>query len=173
VIDYRLDGVCNHYFPIYEGVNPSYKNGEIKLTCKVAKTVKGQLRYTFNSMVSVSHRSGLSLTFLSLGAFQGDSNLDRPKCPYSMTTTQNQLSQMTTTFQRNALDISYNGWENYETWNVALWINNTENLYHLAMEAGDYEAFVELVGNATTGDGVKFNDPRVNVIQLNSDVFDF
>jgi outer membrane receptor for ferrienterochelin and colicin len=65
-----------------------------------------------------------------------------------MTTTQNQLSQMTTTFQRNALDISYNGWENYETWNVALWINNTENLYHLAMEAGDYETFVELVGNA-------------------------
>ena len=66
---------------------------------------------------------------------------------------------MTTTFQRNALDISYNGWENYETWNVALWINNTENLYHLAMEAGDYETFLELVGNATTGDGVKFNDP--------------
>jgi hypothetical protein len=41
------------------------------------------------------------------------------------------------------------------------------------MEAGDYETFLEWVGNATTGDGVKFNDPRVNVIQLNSDVFDF
>jgi hypothetical protein len=40
------------------------------------------------------------------------------------------------------------------------------------MQAGDYETFLELVGNATTGDGVKFNDPRVNVIQLNSDVFD-
>ena len=81
---------------------------------------------------------------------------------------------MTTSYQRNALDISYNGWENYETWNVALWINNTQSLYNLAMEAGDYETFLELVGNnATTGDGVKFNDPRVNVIQLNSDVFDF
>jgi hypothetical protein len=79
---------------------------------------------------------------------------------------------MTTTYQRNALDISYNGWENYETWNVALWINNTENLYHLAMKAGDYETFLDWVGNATTGDGVKFNDPRVNVIQINSDVFD-
>jgi hypothetical protein len=41
------------------------------------------------------------------------------------------------------------------------------------MEAGDYETFLELVGNATTPDGVKFADPRVNVIQLNSDVFDF
>ena len=54
---------------------------------------------------------------------------------------------MTATYQSNALDISYNGWENYETWNVALWINNTESLYHLAMEAGDYETFLELVGN--------------------------
>ena len=80
---------------------------------------------------------------------------------------------MTTSYQRNALDISYNGWENYETWNVALWINNTQNLYNLAMEAGDYETFLELVGNSYTGDGVSYRDPKVNVIQLNSNVFDF
>ena len=79
---------------------------------------------------------------------------------------------MSNTYLTDLLSTEYNGWTNYETWNVALWINNTENLYHLAMEAGDYETFLELVGNATTGDGVKFNDPRVNVIQLNSDVFD-
>ena len=79
---------------------------------------------------------------------------------------------MTASYQTNYLDTSYNGWCNFETFNVALWINNTENLYHLAMEAGDYETFLELVGNATTGDGVKFADPRVNVVQLNSDVFD-
>jgi hypothetical protein len=94
-----------------------------------------------------------------------------------MTTTQNQLSQMTTSCQSNALDISYNGWENYETWNVALWINNEEGLYNLAMEAGDYETLVDVLYNdygvKETQDGVKFNDPRVNVIQLNSDVFDF
>jgi len=84
---------------------------------------------------------------------------------------------MTTSYQRNALDISYNGWENYETWNVALWINNEEGLYHLAMGCGDYETFVDCLYNEygvnETKDGVKFADPKVNVVQINSDVFDF
>ena len=84
---------------------------------------------------------------------------------------------MTTTFQPNIHDTTYNGWENYETWNVALWINNEEGLYEFARECGDYETFVnylyEYYGATETGDGVKFADPKVNVIQLNSDVFDF
>jgi hypothetical protein len=85
--------------------------------------------------------------------------------------------QMTASYQTNALDISYNGWANYETWNVALWINNEEGLYNLAMECGDYETLVNVLYNEygvkETKDGVKFADPKVNVIQLNSDVFDF
>jgi hypothetical protein len=53
---------------------------------------------------------------------------------------------MTTSYQRNALDISYNGWENYETWNVALWINNDQRIcITLPMEAGDYETFLEFM----------------------------
>ena len=81
---------------------------------------------------------------------------------------------MTTTYQRNALDTSYNGWENYETWNVALWINNDEALYLTAMECGDYDTFKDTVCEfmTQTPDGVRFDDPAVNVIQLDSDVFD-
>ena len=83
---------------------------------------------------------------------------------------------MTASYQTNALDISYNGWENYETWNVALWIQNDESLYHLAMEIGNYEDFVASLGELTdrmqTPDGVRYDDPAVNVIQLNSNVFD-
>ena len=30
--------------------------------------------------------------------------------------------------------MSYNGWKNYETWNVALWIQNDEGIYHHARE---------------------------------------
>jgi hypothetical protein len=82
---------------------------------------------------------------------------------------------MTTSYQRNALDISYNGWENYETWNVALWINNDEGFYNLARQCDDYQEFLQSLcgGCVQTPDGVKFADPKVNVIQLNSDVFDF
>jgi hypothetical protein len=45
------------------------------------------------------------------------------------------------------------------------------------MECGDYETLVNVLYNeygvTETKDGVKFADPKVNVIQLNSDVFDF
>ena len=85
---------------------------------------------------------------------------------------------MTATFQRNILSTEYNGWENYETWNVALWINNDQGLYHLAMEAGNYEDFVDALEGCSfndlkTPDGVNYRDPKVNTIQINSDVFDF
>jgi hypothetical protein len=44
------------------------------------------------------------------------------------------------------------------------------------MECGDYETLVHRLYNdygvTETKDGVKFADPAVNVIQINSDVFD-
>ena len=82
---------------------------------------------------------------------------------------------MTATYQTNCLDISYNGWANYETWNVALWIGNDEGLYSEAMAAGSYEALLDVIyefGSKETPDGVKWTDPKVNIIQLNSNVFD-
>ncbi len=70
VVDYRLDGVCNHYFPIWNDNEPSYKNGEIVLTCKVIKTVKGQLRYTFQVNGKRVAENAIKSTFLSLGALR-------------------------------------------------------------------------------------------------------
>ena len=45
VVDYRLPGVCNHYFPTWD--LQGNKTNEVCLTCVVSKTVKGQLRYTW------------------------------------------------------------------------------------------------------------------------------
>ena len=73
---------------------------------------------------------------------------------------------MTTTFQTNLTDTTYNGWTNYETWNVALWIGNDEGLYQLAGAAGSYENFVDALegcdlNDVSTPDGVNYRDPKV------------
>ena len=82
---------------------------------------------------------------------------------------------MTTTFQTNLTDTTYNGWTNYETWNVALWIGNDEGLYDIARKCGSYQDFVEYISEFVfqTPDRVRFDDPKVNVIEINSEVFDF
>ena len=71
---------------------------------------------------------------------------------------------------------TYNGWANYETWNVALWLQNQENLYYLCQDMGNYVDTIDMLkdeGIVETPDGVRYDDPKVNVIELNSEVFDF
>ena len=85
---------------------------------------------------------------------------------------------MTSTYQTTMDDTSYNGWTNYATWNVALWMGNDEFLYNTAIacvrycEVNDtpYDAFVRSMNNCgakTTGDGVKWNDPNINAVEMN------
>jgi len=66
----------------------------------------------------------------------------------------------------------YNGWKNWPTWNVALWIGNEKCLYELAKRSHNYYNFICKVYNSShsevqkyknqTPDGVKWNDVRVN-----------
>jgi hypothetical protein len=64
----------------------------------------------------------------------------------------------------------YNGWANYQTWNVALWIGNNEGLYNFAKTCDTYLEFANemknLWGASKTPDGVSYSDPNLCLSEL-------
>ena len=69
--------------------------------------------------------------------------------------------------------MSYNGWTNWETWNIASWIDNDVMLNRIMTLSakGDYELFKGLAmqfGITKTPDGVCFEDPNVNQAELSA-----
>jgi len=72
------------------------------------------------------------------------------------------------------MTMGYNGYKNYETWNVCLWISNDEGLYNLARSCANYDEFVELVrecGSLETPDNVAWNDSGLDLDEINEACF--
>jgi hypothetical protein len=74
--------------------------------------------------------------------------------------------------------MSFNGYKNYQTWNVALWISNDEGLYQACetykRSANPYESFKNAIREFNpspiafeTPDGVSWNDSALDVETLN------
>ena len=64
---------------------------------------------------------------------------------------------------------TFNGWTNYETWNVALYIQNEFYLYQLAQGCGTYQDFVNLMTESEqfiTPDGVSWTHPTLDTDEL-------
>jgi hypothetical protein len=76
---------------------------------------------------------------------------------------------------------TYNGWANYETWNAALWIGNDEFLYNTAKACVEFcsddetpwEKFVRCMTEGQigrlllkTGDGVRWDDPKIDAAEM-------
>ena len=60
---------------------------------------------------------------------------------------------------------TYNGFKNYETWNVALWLNNDEGFYSVAQQCEDFGDFIDFVmtnGHTHTPDGVEWDSWKID-----------
>ena len=67
-------------------------------------------------------------------------------------------------------DKTYNGWKNWSTWNVALWLGNDEDLYKISRRFVNYKDLASHLMNdcynAMTPDGVYWNDESLDTYAL-------
>ena len=68
----------------------------------------------------------------------------------------------------------YNGWADWTTWNVALWINKDQTFYSIAKDCKNYADFLyemqAMIGSFATPDGADWGE--ANIEELNEVISD-
>ena len=65
----------------------------------------------------------------------------------------------------------FHGYKNWETWNVALWIQNDYSTYKIAKNYDRYDALIprlEMHWGQMTPDGARWMDPIIDTAALDS-----
>ena len=72
--------------------------------------------------------------------------------------------------------MSYNGWKNYETWNLVLWIQNDERFHKMAVDFVKkirpskltWHGFIVFAGlkGTKTPDDISWNSPKLDKEEL-------
>ena len=69
---------------------------------------------------------------------------------------------------------TYNGWTNYETWNVGLWFGSDEPTYRKLLSAiesdpkANYRTVVRMCRFDRTPDGISYTDEKLNIDELDA-----
>ena len=86
----------------------------------------------------------------------------------------------TNNLNKNSEPTTYNGWANYETWLVALWIDNDQRLYQLARYCANngltFKTFKSIVQNWRgdwQSDVKDWDNPLINVDEINEKIEEF
>lgn len=70
---------------------------------------------------------------------------------------------------------TFNGWKNWATWNVALWLGNDEYLYRFSRRFVSYKDLanaLEEVGTLSTPDGANYKDQDLDTYALDEWLMD-
>jgi hypothetical protein len=63
----------------------------------------------------------------------------------------------------------FNGWKNWATWNVSLWIQNDARTYRVAQDYDSYDSMIprlEQMWGQMTPDGARWMDPTIDTAAL-------
>lgn len=81
------------------------------------------------------------------------------------------------------METTYNGWKNYQTWNVALWVSNDEPLYRAAVQVAQdgkgkrnaFSRFLDSTGlrGFYTPDRVKWDGQKLDFRALSEMIMEF